>query len=278
MLPFQSLTLAVKLPEAYSESCYKHHFLCYELWSSSKLFAMGRQDYVPPSRDEPHSSRNSTYKLRQDYAPPSRDEPNSARNSTYRSRQEYLPPSRDDAMPSRHTTQKPPRLVSQECPPPVRAVDDLNSARNSMYKSRHISYDFPPPSRDYDDFKASRNSTYKPRHVSQDYPPPSRDLEDLDSARNSTYKSRHVSMQSRVDSLSGDSIFDGRSKRDTAPDIPAIYNHNGMRSTSFLMDQSTIQNSGPEWMSDRHSLVGPDRKSTRLNSSHSGESRMPSSA
>lgn len=133
-----------------------------------------------------------------------------------------------------------------------------------MYKSRHISHDFPPPSRDYDDFKASRNSTYKPRHVSQDYPPPSRDLEDLDSARNSTYKSRHVSMQSRVDSLSGDSIFDGRSKRDTGPEIPAIYNHNGMRSTSFLMDQSTMQNSGPEWMSDRHSLVGPPRDPTPM--------------
>jgi len=210
---------------------------------------MGQQDYAPPSRDETHSARNSTYRSRSDYAPPSRDEPNSARNSTYRSREEYLPPSRDDPIPVRPTTRKPPRLVSQEYPPPVRAVDDLNSARNSLYKSRHVSHDYPPPSRDYEDFKSSRNSTYKPRHVSHDYPS-TRDLEDLDSA----YKSRHISMQSRVDSLSGDDMWDGRSKRETAPDIPAIYNHSGMRSTSFLMDQSTMQNSAPEWMSDRNSV------------------------
>lgn len=57
-------------------------------------------------------------------------------------------------------------------------------------------------------------------------------------------------------------MWDSRSKRETAPDIPAIYNHSGMRSTSFLMDQSTMQNSAPEWMSDRNSVAGPPRDPT----------------
>ena len=57
-------------------------------------------------------------------------------------------------------------------------------------------------------------------------------------------------------------MWDGRSKRDTGPDMPAIYNHNGMRSTSFLMDQSTMQNSAPEWMSEKHSVTGPPRDPT----------------
>ena len=34
----------------------------------------------------------------------------------------------------------------------------------------------------------------------------------------------------------------------------------------------------PEWLADKVILVGEDRKSTRLNSSHANESRMPSSA
>jgi MFS family permease len=220
---------------------------------------MGQQDYAPPSRDETHSARTSTHRY---YAPPSRDEPNSARDSAYKSRQEYLPPSRDNPTPARNLSHRPPRLVSQEYPPPVRDVDDLNSARNSVYKSRHVSYDYPPPSRDYDDLNPARNSTYKARHVSHDYPPPSRDFEDLNSARNSAHQSRHISIQSRVDSLAADSMWDDRSKRDTGPDIPAIYNHNGLRSTSFLMDQSTMQNSGPEWMSEKHSVSGPPRDPT----------------
>jgi MFS family permease len=198
----------------------------------------------------------------QDYLPPSRDDSNSARNSTYRSRQEQLPPSRDEPYSARISTRKPPRLVSQDYPPPSREGDGLNSARNSVYKSRHISHEYPPPSRGHEDPNSSRNSTYKSRHLSHDYQPPSRDVEDLDSSRNSAYKSRHISIQSRVDSIAADDIWDGRSKHDTGPDIPAIYHHSGMRSTSFLMDQSTMQNSGPEWMSDRRSISGPPRDPT----------------
>jgi MFS family permease len=40
-------------------------------------------------------------------------------------------------------------------------------------------------------------------------------------------------------------------------DVPAVYNRNSVRSTSFLMDQSTMQNSNPEWMSDRPTAETP---------------------
>lgn len=137
-------------------------------------------------------------------------------------------------------------------PPPSRDFDDLNSARNSVYKSsRHISHDYPPITRDFDEPGSGRNSTYKSRHTSQAYPPPSRDFEDLNSARHSAYKSRHISLQSRVESLAADDAWDGRPRRESTQDVPAIYNRNSVRSTSFLMDQSTMQNSNPEWMSDR---------------------------
>ncbi|KAM0698340.1 hypothetical protein Q7P36_001806 [Cladosporium allicinum] len=137
-------------------------------------------------------------------------------------------------------------------PPTSRDFDDLNSARNSVYKSsRHISHDYPPITRDFDEPASGRNSTYKSRHTSQNHPPPSRDFQDLNSARHSAYKSRHISLQSRVESLAADDEWEGRPRRESTQDVPAIYNRNSVRSTSFLMDQSTMQNSNPEWMSDR---------------------------
>jgi MFS family permease len=54
-----------------------------------------------------------------------------------------------------------------------------------------------------------------------------------------------------VESLAADDDWEGRPRRESTQDVPAIYNRNSVRSTSFLMDQSTMQNSNPEWMSDR---------------------------
>ncbi|KAL1590194.1 hypothetical protein WHR41_01138 [Cladosporium halotolerans] len=148
--------------------------------------------------------------------------------------------------------------MGQHDAPPMREYGDRqHSARNSVYGTRHNN-DYAPPSREYDDLNSARNSVYRSKY--NEYPPPSRDYDDLNSARNSTYKSRHISLQSRVDSLAAESLWDGRSKRDT--EIPAIYNHGGVRSTSFLMDQSTMQNSAPEWMSDRPSPAGTPRQPT----------------
>jgi hypothetical protein len=143
-------------------------------------------------------------------------------------------------------------------PPTSRDFDDLNSARNSVYKSsRHISQDYPPITRDFDEPASGRNSTYKSRHTSQAYRPPSRDFQDRNSVKHSTYRPRHMSLQSRVESLTADDDWEGRPRRESMQDVPAVYNRNSVRSTSFLMDQSTMQNSNPEWMSDRPTAETP---------------------
>ena len=96
-----------------------------------------------------------------------------------------------------------------------------------------------------------------PRHTSQAYRPPSRDFQDLNSTKYTAYKPRHMSLQSRVESLTADDDWEGRPGRESSQDVPATYNRNSVRSTSFLMDQSTMQNSNPEWMSDRPMAEAP---------------------
>ena len=48
--------------------------------------------------------------------------------------------------------------------------------------------------------------------------------------------------------------------------------------TIALVKETVVDDSGCAWMALNTPSVALDRKSTRLNSSHSGESRMPSSA
>ena len=53
---------------------------------------------------------------------------------------------------------------------------------------------------------------------------------------------------------------------------------NYMNNTNSIMEKNTDKvQKGNSQTNEKHT-VGQDRKSTRLNSSHSGESRMPSSA
>ena len=54
-----------------------------------------------------------------------------------------------------------------------------------------------------------------------------------------------------------------------------------MTCTAYGQSSNHKENKLPDWAFggfERPKNVNPDRKSTRLNSSHSGESRMPSSA
>ncbi|KAK4505693.1 hypothetical protein PRZ48_003658 [Zasmidium cellare] len=102
--------------------------------------------------------------------------------------------------------------------------------------------------------------------VLPDYPPPMRDGNDSSSTRTSLYKSRHISLQSRVDSLAADSMWD--ESRESVPEIPAIYSSGRGRSTSFLMDPSMMRSSNPESMKDDAESTGyivspsPDPPST----------------
>ncbi|GAB7354157.1 hypothetical protein MBLNU459_g4714t1 [Dothideomycetes sp. NU459] len=65
-------------------------------------------------------------------------------------------------------------------------------------------------------------------------------------SRNSLAKSRHISLQSRVDSLAAESMWD--QSREDVPDVPAVYSGRG-RSTSFLLQQTTAK-LAPEIMAD----------------------------
>ncbi|KAK5000185.1 hypothetical protein LTR66_000907 [Elasticomyces elasticus] len=94
--------------------------------------------------------------------------------------------------------------------------------------------------------------------VLPDCPPPSRDGDN--SRSSSLYKSRHISLQSRIDSLAAESMWD--ESRESVPEIPAIYGQWG-RSTSLLVDsnmgKSTIDlHRGPESMADSEALPSKD--------------------
>lgn len=108
--------------------------------------------------------------------------------------------------------------------------------------------------------------------VLPDYPPPLRDGQDPNASRTSLYKSRHISLQSRVDSLAAESMWD--ESRESVPEIPAIYGGGGRgRSTSFLMDPSMMRDSNPQSMRDQDSPSYDD-----LTPSHSPEPQGPPQA
>lgn len=60
--------------------------------------------------------------------------------------------------------------------------------------------------------------------------------------RSSLYKNRHISLQSRVDSLAAESMFDDGAHGNPVPDIPGIYTRQG-RSTSFLVERGPYRQS-----------------------------------
>ncbi|KAK8220169.1 hypothetical protein M8818_000585 [Zalaria obscura] len=81
--------------------------------------------------------------------------------------------------------------------------------------------------------------------VLPDYPPPLKNGYDANESRTSLYKSRHISLQSHVDSLAAQSMYE-YDNRESVPEIPAIYGGHGRgRSTSFLMEK-------------KHSSLGPE--------------------
>ncbi|KAK5113744.1 hypothetical protein LTR85_010761 [Meristemomyces frigidus] len=75
--------------------------------------------------------------------------------------------------------------------------------------------------------------------ASSDFRLPSRDDEDSSDTRSfSSKRSRHVSLQSRVDSLAAESMWEEDGAKDAVPDIPAIYAQDRLRerSTSSLLE------------------------------------------
>lgn len=84
--------------------------------------------------------------------------------------------------------------------------------------------------------------------VLPDYPPALKNGYDANESRTSLYKSRHISLQSRVESLAAESMYEYN--RESVPEIPAIYGGRG-RSTSFLIDRNASRmNFEPESMAD----------------------------
>lgn len=73
-------------------------------------------------------------------------------------------------------------------------------------------------------------------------------------SRNSLNKSRHISLQSRVDSLAAESMWD--QSREDVPQVPAVYGGR-VRSTSFLLNHSTAQLK-PQIMADISVFPGND--------------------
>ena len=88
-----------------------------------------------------------------------------------------------------------------------------------------------------------------------------------------------------------DAVKDGRAARAVIPIENSL--HGRVADIHFLLPESGLVITGEHFLPIRHALMGSgrrdevrqatshpqaDRKSTRLNSSHSGEARMPSSA
>lgn len=80
----------------------------------------------------------------------------------------------------------------------------------------------------------------------------------MDSPKNSIYKSRHISLQSRVESIAAESMYD---PGDSMPDLPAAYKQ--ARSRSYLLEPSYPRSYEPEIMAtptsptSQHPPMGP---------------------